>query len=152
VCCGVDEMVMVVHGMQSVLEMTQHYAPHDECYQVISGRSGHCSEIGRKMWLAPTRHVLLEFYDKTKHVFMTGCIVHVPYPTVPVWRKGAKGRRAKRATAPPAEAVKGYETGDSAEVEEDVAVVDMVFAHEFDKVLTALDNAHAKVMLMVWKQ
>ncbi len=151
-CCGVDEMVSLDHGVRSVLEMTRHFAPHDECYRVISGRSRRFGEIGRKMWLTPTGRVSLEFYDKTKHAFMTGCIVHVPYPTAPVWGKGAKGRRAKRAAAPPAEAVEGYETGDSAEAEEDVAVADMVFAREFDEALTALDDAHAKVMLMVRKQ
>jgi len=132
-CCGVDEMVPLDHGVRSVLEMTQHFAPQDECYRVILGRSRHFGEIGRKMWLTPTGRVSLEFYDKTKNTFMTRCIVHVPYPTAPVWRKGAKGRRAKCATAPPAEAVEGYETGDSAEVEEDVAVADMVFAREFDE-------------------
>jgi len=104
------------------------------------------------MWLTPTGRVSLEFYDKTKHVFMMGCIVHVPYPTAPVRRKGAKGRCAKRAAAPPAEAVEGYETGDSAEAEEDVAVANMVFVCEFDEVLTALDDAHSKVMLMVRMQ
>jgi len=31
-------------------------------------------------------------------------------------------------------------------------VTDMVFVHEFDKALTALDAAHARVMLMVQKQ
>jgi len=36
--------------------------------------------------------------------------------------------------------------------DEDVVVVDMVSACEFDEALTALDDVHAKVMLMVWKQ
>jgi len=151
-CCGVDEMVPLVHGVRSVLEMTQHFSSQDECYRVISGRSGRFGEIGRKMWLTPTGRVSLEFYDKTKHAFMAGCIVHMPYPTAPVRGESAKGRRAKRAAAPPAEVDEGYETGDSAETEEDVAAADMVFACEFDEALTALDDAHAKVMLMVRKQ
>jgi len=91
VCCGIYEMVMLVHGMQSVLEMTRHFAPHNECYQVILGRSRCCGEIGKKMWLMPTGCVSLEFYDKTKHTFMMGCIVHMLYPMAPVWRRGARG-------------------------------------------------------------
>jgi len=90
-CCGGDEMVPLVHGMRSVLEMTRHFAPHNECYRVISGRSGRFGEIGRKMWLTPTGRVSLEFYDKTKHAFMTGCIVHVPYPMAPVRGKLRRG-------------------------------------------------------------
>jgi len=106
---------MLVHGVQCMLEMTQHFAPHDECYCVTSGGSEHCGEIGRKIWLMPTGHISLEFYDKMKHAFMMGSIVHMPYPTVPVWEGDARGQcvrgqHARHASVLPLEAVKGDET------------------------------------------
>jgi len=122
---------MLVHGVQLVLELSQHFSADSKCYHMTSKHSEHCGEIGRKMWMTPTGGMSLEFYDKMKYAFVLGSIAHIMYPA------GVDGSDV---------------ASNPADAGADISAAEMLFLWEFDEALTELDAAHAKVMRLVRKQ